>query len=128
LLRRRRFDEGVGGFFGAVVVDVDALVCGGFGEAEGVGGGGGYLVGVRHAADAGELAEDADERLGQRGEAKGGEPETEIELIGHWVILFLCGFVRGTPPPPRFMQSLLLMWVRWGLARYRTLRGQFVRR
>ena len=40
------FDDGGGGVLGAVVVDVDALVGGGFVEADGVGGGGGRRGGL----------------------------------------------------------------------------------
>ena len=75
------FDDGVGGVFGAVVVDVEALVGGGLGEADGVDGGGGDAVGVGLSggcgadADAGELAEHGGERCGEGFEAKVGEPE-----------------------------------------------------
>ena len=56
------FDDGGGGVFGAVVVDVDALVGGGFGEADGIDAGGGD-AGV--PADGGELAHDRDHRCGE---------------------------------------------------------------
>ena len=64
---------GVGGFLGAVVVDVEALVGGGFVEADGVGAGG-RDAGV--SADEGELAHDRDEGRGEVLEAEVGEPET----------------------------------------------------
>jgi hypothetical protein len=87
------FDEGVGGLLGALVVDVDALVDGGLGEAEGVGrGDGDALV----SADERELAHDADERFGQRGEAEVRIPETEIKLIGHAAMYVLSGCDRET--------------------------------
>ena len=66
------FDEGGGGVLGAVVVDVKALVGGGFVEADGVGAGGGD-AGV--PADEGELAHDRDEGRGEGVEAEVGEPE-----------------------------------------------------
>ncbi len=53
------FDDGGGVVFGAVVVDVDALVGRGFGEVDGVDAGGGD-AGV--SADGGELAHDRDHR------------------------------------------------------------------
>jgi hypothetical protein len=77
------FDDGAGGvlvFFGAVVVDVDALVGGGFGEADGVNAGGRYTL---FSADQRELAHDRDHGRWEGFEAKVGEPETEVELIGH---------------------------------------------
>jgi hypothetical protein len=82
------FDDGAGGvlvFFGAVVGDVDALVGGGFGEANGIDRGGvdALAGGVGAAADEGELAHDRNQRRGQGVEAEVGKPETEIELIGH---------------------------------------------
>jgi hypothetical protein len=67
------FDDGFGGFLGAIVVDVEALVGGGFVEADGVGAGGRY-TGV--SADEGELAHDRDEGRGEVLEAEVGEPET----------------------------------------------------
>ena len=79
------FDDGVfgvAGFGGTFVVDEDALVGGGFGEADGVDGGDGDSL-VFLAADKGELAEDADERGREGLEAEVGKPETEVELIGH---------------------------------------------
>jgi hypothetical protein len=90
----RAFDDGAGGvpvFFGAVVVDVDALVGGGFGEADGVDRGGvdALAGGVGAAADEGELAHDRDQRRGEGIEAEVGEPETEVELIGHGFSLAL---------------------------------------
>ena len=77
------FDEGVGGIFGAVVGDVDALVGGGFSEADGVYGGSGDTLGLGAAADAGKLVQDGDERGGERLKAEVGEPEAKVELIGH---------------------------------------------
>ena len=82
------FDEGVGGLLGAFVVDVDALVDGGLGEAEGIGrGDGDALV----SADEGELAHHADQGFGQRVEAEVRVPETEIKLIGHAANCVLSG-------------------------------------
>ncbi len=78
------FDDGVGGVFGAVVVDVEALVGGGLGEVDGVDGGGGDAFGVGVCggfgiyADAGELAEHGGERRGEGLEAEVGEPEAEV--------------------------------------------------
>jgi hypothetical protein len=76
-------DDGGGGvlvFFGARVVDVDALVGGGFVEADGIDGGcGDPLV----SADEGELAQDRDQGVGEGVEAEVWKPETEVELIGH---------------------------------------------
>ena len=75
------FDDGVGGVFGAVVVDVEALVGGGLGEVDGEDGGGGDAVGVGFSggcgtkADAGELAEHGYERCWEGFEAKVGKPE-----------------------------------------------------
>ncbi len=66
------FDDGVFGLLGAVVVDVDALVGGGFVEADGVDAGRGDSF---VSADEGELAHDRDERFGERFEAEVGEPE-----------------------------------------------------
>ena len=91
------FDDGATGcrrFAGcAGVVDVDALVGGGFSERDGIDGGGGDTLGcgIRGGAgvgwgvraDSGELAEDAGERSGKRLEAEVGEPEAQVELIGH---------------------------------------------
>ena len=74
------FDDGGRGVFGAVVVDVDALVGGGFGEADGVDGGGGDAI---VSADEGELAHDRDQGRGEGVEAEVGEPEAKVELIGH---------------------------------------------
>ena len=82
------FDDGAGGVFGAVVVDVDALVGGGFVEADGVDAGGGD-AGV--FADEGELAHDRDEGRGEGVEAEVGEPEAKVELIGHRDSLDLWG-------------------------------------
>ena len=66
------FDEGGGGVLGAVVVDVKALVGGGFVEADWVGAGG-PDAGV--PADEGELAHDRDKGRGEGVEAEVGEPE-----------------------------------------------------
>jgi hypothetical protein len=74
------FDDGGGGVFGAVVVDVDALVGGGLGEADGIGRGCGD-AGV--FADEGELTHDRDHGRGEGVEAEVGEPEAKVELIGH---------------------------------------------
>ena len=79
-------DDGGGGVlvvFGAWVGDVEALVDGGFGEGEGVGGGGLDAFACGRAAELGELAHDAGEGGGQGLEAEVGEPETEVELVGH---------------------------------------------
>ena len=66
------FDDGAGGVFSAVVVDVDALVSGGFAEADGVDGGcGDTLV----STDEGELTHHRDEGVGKGFEAEVGEPE-----------------------------------------------------
>ena len=95
------FDDGAGGvlvFFGAIVVDVDALVGGGFGEADGVDGGGvdALAGGVVGAADEGELAHDRDQRGREGVEAEVGEPETEVELIGHGSSLWhFCSRLAG---------------------------------
>ena len=87
-------DDGGGGvpvLLGTAVVDVEALEGGGFGEGDGVGGGGGdalalgVAAGEAPGADKGELAHDGDERGGERFEAEVGEPEAEVELIGHGV-------------------------------------------
>jgi hypothetical protein len=111
-------DDGAGGvliFFGAVVVDVDALVGGGFVEADGIDGGGGDALALRIAAgaDDSELTHDRDEGVGEGLEAEVGEPETEVELIGHrgsLVFFVLAGrahcawgghFVTGIPCPGR---------------------------
>jgi hypothetical protein len=73
-------DDGCGGVFGAVVVDVDALVSGGLIEADGVDGGcGDALV----SADESELAQDGDERVGKGVETEVREPEAKVELVGH---------------------------------------------
>ncbi len=75
------FDDGIGGVLGAVIVDVETLVGGRFGEVDGVDGGCGDAVGVgasggcRTYADAGELAEHGGERRRERFEAKVGKPE-----------------------------------------------------
>jgi hypothetical protein len=94
------FDEGVGDLLGALVVDVDALVDGGLGEGDGVGrGDGDALV----SADERELAHDADEGFGQRGEAEVRVPETEIKLIGHaanCVLSGVTGRLFGDTPSP----------------------------
>jgi len=87
-LRYGALDDGTGGvliFFGAGVVDVDALVGGGFGEADGVDAGcvDALARWVGAAADEGELAHDRDKGAGEGLEAEVGEPETEVELIGH---------------------------------------------
>ena len=74
------FDDGVFGGLGAIVVDVNALVDGRFGEADGIDGGGSDAL---FAADEGELPQDGDERGGKRVEAEVREPEAEVELIGH---------------------------------------------
>ena len=74
------FDDGGRGVFGAVVVDVDALVGGGFGEADGIGRGGGD---ASVFADEGELTHDRDQGRGEGVEAEVGEPEAKVELIGH---------------------------------------------
>ena len=85
------FDDGVGGVFGAVVVDVEALVGGGLGEVDGVDGGGGDAAGlglcggVGRGGYEGELAEHAGEGRGEGFEAKVGVPEAEIELVGHLI-------------------------------------------
>ncbi len=95
------FDDGVGGVFGAVVVDVDALVGGGFVEADGIGGGGedalatGWVLGAAGGADEGELAHDGDERGRQSFETEVGEPETEVELICHRTSLDVWGGLWG---------------------------------
>ena len=60
-------------------IDVDALVGGGLGEVDGVGGGGGDTL----SADQGELAQHAGERAGQGFQAEVGVPEAEIEAVGH---------------------------------------------
>lgn len=87
-------DDGGGGvliFFGAFVGDVEALVDGGFREADGVGGGGlhplGLHVALVAAADERELAHDARKCGGKGFQAEVGEPEAEIELIGHDLIV-----------------------------------------
>jgi hypothetical protein len=77
------FDDGGGGvaaFFGAIIGDVDSLVGGGFGEADGIGGGCGDPL---FATDEGELAHDRDESRGEGVEAEVGKPEAKVELIGH---------------------------------------------
>lgn len=66
------FDDGVLGFLGAVVVDVDALVGGGFVESDGVDAGCGDSF---FSADKGELAHDRGEFFGKRFEAEVGKPE-----------------------------------------------------
>lgn len=66
------FDEGGGGLFGAVIVDVETLIGGGLVEADGVGAGG---PDARVAADEGELAHDRDECRGEALETEVGEPE-----------------------------------------------------
>jgi hypothetical protein len=83
------FDDGAGGvlvFFGAVVVDVDALVGGGLGEADGIDAGRSYAL---FSADERELAHDRDHRRREGFEAEVGKPETEVELIGHGSSLVL---------------------------------------
>src|SRR5262249_8834627 len=74
------FDDGVGGVFGAVVVDVDALIGGSFVEADWVDTGGGD---TGFFADEGELAHDRDQGRGKGVEAEVREPEAKVELIGH---------------------------------------------
>ena len=77
------FDDGAGGvgvFLGAVIVDVDALVGGCFGEADGIDAGCRYAL---FSADERELAHDRNHGRGEGLEAEVGEPETEVELIGH---------------------------------------------
>ena len=65
------FDDGVGGVFGALVIDVEALVGGGLGEVDGIDGGGGdaaglgFSGGVGRGGYEGELPEHAVERGGQ---------------------------------------------------------------
>ena len=84
------FDDGGGGVlvvFGARIGDVEALVDGGFGEGERVGRGGLNAFAGGGAAELGELAHDAGEGGGQSVEAEVGEPETEVELVGHLVIV-----------------------------------------
>ncbi len=85
-------DDGGGGVLTlgrAGVVDVEALVGGGFRERDGVGGGGrdalalGEAGGRAGAADDRELAHDGDERCGEAFEAEVWKPEAEVELIGH---------------------------------------------
>ena len=71
---------GVCGLRGARVEDELALVDGGLGKADRVGGGRGD---ARKAGDAGELTHDRDERGWERGETEVGEPEGKVELIGH---------------------------------------------
>ncbi len=67
------FDDGTGGVFGAVVVDVEALVGGGFVEADGVDAGcGDALVSTNEC----ELTHDRDEGVGEGFKAEVGEPET----------------------------------------------------
>ena len=77
------FDDGAGGvlvFFGAVVVDVDALVGGGFGEADGIDA---RRRNALFAADEGELAHHRDHGRREGFEAEVREPEAKVELIGH---------------------------------------------
>ena len=82
---------GVVGGLGAVVVDVDALVHGGFGPVDGKGAGGvdARVIAAFDAGrgDLGELAQNADYGLGQRGEAKVRVPETQEKLVGHGFIV-----------------------------------------
>ncbi len=77
---------GVGGF-GAVVVDVNTLVDGGFGPVDGIRGGGGDAgelgMGAGLAGDDDELAQDADEGVGQGLEPEVRKPEAQIKLVGH---------------------------------------------
>jgi hypothetical protein len=80
------FDEGGRGVFGTVVVDVDALVGGGFIEADGVDAGcGNSLV----SADERELAHDRHHRGRECVQAEVGKPEAKVELIGHMDSLVL---------------------------------------
>ena len=74
------FDDGIFGGLGAVVVDINALVDGGFVEADGIDGGGSDAF---FAADKSELPQNRDERGRQGIEAEVREPEAEIELVGH---------------------------------------------
>ena len=76
-------NDGGGGVFifrGAGIKDELALIDRGLGEADRIGSGGGD---AGQAGDAGELTHDRDERGGERGKTEVGEPEGEIELIGH---------------------------------------------
>ena len=87
-------EGGVGlGGFAAFVVDVNTLIYRGLGPIDGVGGGGGDAgelgVGAGLAGDGDELPEDADEGAGQGLEPEVGEPETQIKLVSHEVIV-LC--------------------------------------
>ena len=83
-------ERGVGlGGFRAFVVDVDALVDGGFGPVDGIGGGSGDAgklgLSATFAGDGDELTEHADECVGEGLEPEVREPETEVELVGHEV-------------------------------------------
>ena len=80
-------DDGVGAIFGASVVDVEALVDGCLGEGDGIGGCGVYALAGRGGAERGELAHDGDERRRERLQAEVGEPEAQVELIGHMLIV-----------------------------------------
>src|ERR1700744_5856633 len=85
------FGEGGVGFggFAAFVVDVDALVDGGFRPVDGIGGGSGDAgelgLSAAFAGDGDELTEHADECVGEGLEPEVREPETEVELVGHEV-------------------------------------------
>jgi len=94
-------DDGTGGvlvFFGAIVVDVDALVGGGLGEADGIDAGRSYAL---FSADKRKLAHDRDDGRRQGFEAEVGKPETEVELIGHIFSLdLLTGFAADQEERP----------------------------
>lgn len=88
------FDDGATGVFrvfGAVVEDVNALVRWGLGPVDGISGGGGdaakIAAGLAVFGDERELAQHVHHGVGQRLEAKVGEPQAEVELIGHLSIL-----------------------------------------
>ena len=85
------FGEGGVGLGGvaAFVVDVDALVDGGFCPVDGIGAGSGDAgelgLSAAFTGDGDELTEHADERVGQGLETEVREPEAEVELVGHEV-------------------------------------------
>ena len=92
------FDDGVldvGGVFGALVVDEDALIDGGLCPVDGVGGSGGDAAelagGFAFSGDGGELAENARQRRWEGLQAEVGEPEAEVELVGHKSIVVVSG-------------------------------------